>query len=620
MARRLAKLGPTISHHVYQFVHDTAKVTETLLSKRWIAFQNVRSISPTLQFKGLDFPTDSHISLDNSSKYLTDVLRSASLGLSLSQMPFNPSHEFRLYDIHDFTQFANGQLAAAITKDPYVAILDFELSVEKNLESWTAASTNNDNSSDVMASCIEQYFSSAKDLYKANIEDYSVMILTIMDLWVALDRLAIKECPLLKQYSPEIPSEFLHGLLLHRSSSLKRALHIEQYLCQRHKDALDVPSIFSNNFEDSCFALRYFCTSEKLQRLHVTNMDARRNQGLHSTPANLDYKRKLDLLTATDMKHESWMNDFLHRVPKATRQKCRLQDHDKAQKIRVLESWFSPKVKTEVVVFELFPPRAFSVWRDITYLILCDIGLHSDPDSCIPSQVLLDPLYELYDLEAQPQQFRRVTLCPYFVLFLGSIKTAASPEEELSNSPDGISVSIGLFDHIRRSRIKKSFSESSPTKLCTPPIPNSSPYSRLHHFMSGTQHTPNDIIASQAECPDKINLHEFIAFSGLRSSPRLQWLNIARELASPSLSFRCEELHTLITQAAWQLGPLSNDVREWHVDLNIPSFGRALLHEMGCLLEKIKSNWLEEVTVRTIGGSDYPDPHILFSSVASSYL
>jgi len=494
--------------------------------------------------------------------------------------------------------------------------------VEKNLESWTAASTNNDNSSDVpvIASCIEQYFSGGKDLYKANTEDYSVMILTIMDLWVALDRLAIKECPLLKQYSPEIPSEFLHGLLLHRSSSLKRALHIEQYLCQRHKDALEVPSIFSDNFEDSCFALTYFRTSEKLQRLHVTNMDARRYQGSHSTPANLSHNIKQALVMASDVKHESCKNDFPHRGHNATCQKSRLQDRANAQKIRILESWYPSKVETELVVFELSPPRAFSVWRDITYLILRDIGLHSDPDSSIPREVLLDPFYELCDRETQPQQFRRVALCSYIVLFPDIETTLASTEQEISNRWDGILVSIGLFDHIRRSRIKQSFSESSPIKLCTPPIPKSSPYSRLHHFMSGTQHTPNDIIASQAECPDKINLHEFIAFSGLRNGPRLQWLNIARELASPSLSFRCEELHTLITQAAWQLGPLSNDVREWHVDLNIPSFGRALLHEMGCLLEKIKSNWLEEVTVRTIGESDYPDPHILFSSVGSSYL
>jgi hypothetical protein len=134
-----------------------------------------------------------------------------------------------------------------------------------------------------------------------------------------------------------------------------------------------------------------------------------------------------------------------------------------------------------------------------------------------------------------------------------------------------------------------------------PPIPVSSPYNRLRLYVSRTQHTANDVIAAQGACPKDIGLHEYIAFSGLRCGPRLQWLNIARELASPYLSFRREEVHTLITQAAWQLGPLSGGIREWHIDLGIPSFGHVLLRELESLLEKIKVNWLEEVSVRTIG-------------------
>jgi hypothetical protein len=140
--------------------------------------------------------------------------------------------------------------------------------------------------------------------------------------------------------------------------------------------------------------------------------------------------------------------------------------------------------------------------------------------------------------------------------------------------------------------------------------------------VSGTQHTPNYIITTQADCPDEINLHEFISFSGLRSCPRLQWLNIARELATSCLSFRREEVHTLITQAAWQLGPLSDadGIREWHADLTISRFGNALLRELESLLEKIKANWQEEVTVRSISASVYSDQHSCLSSVTSPYL
>jgi hypothetical protein len=200
-----------------------------------------------------------------------------------------------------------------------------------------------------------------------------------------------------------------------------------------------------------------------------------------------------------------------------------------------------------------------------------------------------------------------------------SNQVVAIPAEESSVLVDNL-LSFKLFDVTHQSCVMESFSKSSSVTLCTPIDPESGPYSRLHHFVTDTQHTPNDIIAAQADCPDKINLHEFMAFSGLRCGPRLQWLNIARELATPSLSFNREEVHTLITQAAWQLGPLSNGIREWHVDLSVSSFGNTLLCELESRLEKIKANWQEEVTVRTISMSDFSGPHSYISPFVSSYL
>ena len=156
MARRFSKLGTAVSRDVRQFVYDTAKETETFLSKRWTTFQCIGSTPPTSQFNSLNFVADSNISLHSSSEYLTKALHSASLAFPQSQ--FTPSHTSRLYDVYDFTQFASGQLAEAIAKDKRIAIADFELSVERNLESWAATSSSNDDSSDVIASCIQQYY------------------------------------------------------------------------------------------------------------------------------------------------------------------------------------------------------------------------------------------------------------------------------------------------------------------------------------------------------------------------------------------------------------------------------------------------------------------------------
>ena len=181
------------------------------------------------------------------------------------QAPFEPRGS-RLHVVRDFSKLSKGRLAKAITDGKQITIADFESSVELNLESWVAASTN-ERALDGIASCIREYYTGAKELYGANPEDNSIMILTLLDLWVVLDRLAIQQCPLLKEYSPEIPCQFLHDLLLHRSSTINRALNIEEYLSRRHAAALDVPSVFSNDVDESCFAVKYFQISPDLQRL-----------------------------------------------------------------------------------------------------------------------------------------------------------------------------------------------------------------------------------------------------------------------------------------------------------------------------------------------------------------
>ena len=599
-ARRLSKLGPAVSRHVHEFVHDTFKETELLLSKRWSTFQAMGSIGCTLQPEALDFAADTEISLHNSYNYLTKMLCLAINGLS--QIRFTPSHESRLNTLHDFGQFTNGQLASAIDKDKQIAIFDFELTVERELESWVAASANNVDAPDVVGSCIQQYYDGAKDLYGTNAEDNSMMILTIMDLWMALDMVATQQCPLLKQYSPEIPSDFLQPLLLHRSSTMKRALHIEQYLCQRH-EAGDAASIFSNDISESSFAVKYFRASKDLQRLNDEIFaDAQEKRANKRTELNGLNRTSTSLLQRASSMDHDWSTTGVHD---SSCQKCQLEDQAKALKICVHE-WPLPlsTAHAQQAVFELSPPRAFSAWRDITYLILRDIGLSSDPDlkGKPKVQIRLDSFSGLCRWAAPRLKDYRVTIGSTTKSFSDQThyKKIKIPAEESSVLVNN-GLSFRLFDRVRNSWTMDSLNASDVSELITHPIPSSSPYSHLHRYLSSTQHTPNDILAAQADCPKEIHLDEFIAFSGLRSGPRLQWLNIARELASPFLSFRREEVHILITQAAWQLGPLSDGVREWHIDLNIPGFGSTILGELESLLEKIGTNWLEEVTVRTIG-------------------
>ncbi|KAI9432100.1 hypothetical protein H4582DRAFT_1999150 [Lactarius indigo] len=278
--------------------------------------------------------------------------------------------------------------------------------------------------------------------------------------------------------------------------------------------------------------------------------------------------------------------------------KCQTEKEADGLEISVHE-WPLPQetLRAQLVVFELSPPRAFSTWREITYKIICDIG--------VPNATAVKPKLLLGDYSGLRHwgvchDYHRITIASTTKSFSDQThyKSAQIPAD-VSDVLLNNGLSFKLFDRTSASWAAGPFA-STIADTCTPPIPTSTPYSKLHSFVSGTHHTSNEIIAAQADCPPKLSLHEYMAFAGLRSGPRLQWLNILREIPSPSLSFRCEEVHTLITQAAWQLGPLSDGVREWHIDPGYPSFRKTLLEELKALLQRVKANWLEEVTVRTI--------------------
>ena len=168
----------------------------------------------------------------------------------------------------NFRHISGGGLASAVAEDKRTALADFELSVERYLDYWVDTSMYDDNAPDVIASCIEQYIDVAKGAYGADPEDGSVMLLTIMDLWMALDKLTTQQRPLLTcltSYSPEIPQYFLHPLLLHRSSSLRRATLIEEHILRRHQEASYTMSVFSDNAIESSFAVQYLRTSHRLR-------------------------------------------------------------------------------------------------------------------------------------------------------------------------------------------------------------------------------------------------------------------------------------------------------------------------------------------------------------------
>lgn len=430
------------------------------------------------------------------------------------------------------------------------------------------------------------------------------MMLTVMELWVALDKLATSACPLLAQYSPEIPEKFTEPLLLRQAQAIERANVVERHLQQRHHGTVQDTPIFSDSIDSLSFAYQYFegCPRMQETKTLIEDVARRRRSEKLSELERLNAEYASLMAQAERTPHKTYEDDEGLRihVRKGCR-KCDLEEKANALKIDIYE-WPLPEEEDRVrrVVFELQVPPAFAFWRDITYKILVDIGA-KEPRDKTTAQVLL-PDYEGLETWVSHPYPPRITL--------GSpVRSSTQTTPPRSIPADDASVVVKnelrfqLFDTLGKSWASHPIDNPDIRRLCTLSIPDSSPYAYLRYSVENSTHSDNHVIATQHLCPKALDLHEHLAYGLLRCGPRLQWMNILREVASNALTFNREEVHTLLMQAAWQVGVFSptENVRTWHTELGRKEFGKTLLIQLRKLLQRVKSNWLEGVTVRTIG-------------------
>lgn len=260
------------------------------------------------------------------------------------------------------------------------------------------------------------------------------------------------------------------------------------------------------------------------------------------------------------------------------------------------------------VVFELAVPYAFRVWRDITYQLLHDI--------CTPAE------YRSLQATVHAQLDTYANLSPYIVkrplprIGLASktksfLKSHYSTKSIPCNENDiFVPNALELLLHDRKGGCWAGnlFQHCDISHYCAITLPSKDPYRPLQFAIDSAVDSSNIVLARQSECPQALDVHEFISFGTLRSGGRLQWMNIAGAIAARSLAFEQPAVHALLMQAAWQCGPV-RDVCDksvpkmemgWHEELSSASFGFCLFRELGSLLNSIRANWLQVAAARTI--------------------
>jgi hypothetical protein len=356
------------------------------------------------------------------------------------------------------------------------------------------------------------------------------------------------------------------------------------------------------------FAVRYFQQSSFLQDIKASiERDAdrtRQNKREDLQRKNARHASLTEEIAALTCEYHKVNLNRRKRKHSKSCPKCKLEKEATNMRIDVHE-WPLPArhLEAQAVVFELNCPPVFAIWRTRTYQVLRDFGMaHVSVQSKSTPCVLLEDYKGLAPWSTEGTS-GRITFGSDTKSFLNShYRNVKIPAEEHSVCVNN-GLKFRLHDTTKGENVPSSFNINLDS-YCTLRLPEDGEglYQDLQYAVTHTTHTHNETIVNQGDCPINLSLHEQLAFSNLRCGPHLQWMNIARELRTNNLTFSREEVHTLITQAAWQIGPLSSDgsTRDWHFELGVEDFGLVLIRGAMNLLSHVEANWIEGTTVRTI--------------------
>jgi hypothetical protein len=266
IARRMVKLQPE-DVSLAMVMHKATKDIKDRLELRWKDVQVAQAESPHWDASKIDAARDTRLSLTQSEEYIVSVLHHTHIHSSMSE--FQPNHR-RRGTIDDFLTSNANLFNNAYAEDPFLALSDFECAIEQNIDGWvdrviTLDATSIDEGCLSIQACATSYSSKALSSYIKNPQNISIMLLTLFELWVALDKLVVKSIPLLKDYSPEVPVAIFDRLLLQKAAALERLKLLQQCVTTRNRDVRQGFSVFTDHADRDMFAVRYYEQSEDLQ-------------------------------------------------------------------------------------------------------------------------------------------------------------------------------------------------------------------------------------------------------------------------------------------------------------------------------------------------------------------
>ena len=616
LARRVAKLQrqtdmatpyvvETIDSLFIKFRNEFKHTLRTLnerLSQNWsqIKYRATKLILPLPRRAD---PSSTILSLNHSRGILHRIVDEAlfarpSVDIHLEERHGKSSHS---------SKWATKQPRDTFSTFDYFLLSDFERTLKSDIRKLREGVGNAD--LDLPCSAfqtkMQQYQQHALSAYESDPEQRSLMLITLLEMWQAVDSIVLMLYPLLADYEPCLPRDILYPLQVAQLSDLRRVRDIENYLEHRRTVAKSsYPSIFGDVLPMS-FAVRYFDQCQEMQKLAATidaaDKSAKARKQVEWTQKSFEYETVMKQAAETACLFFEDPHDPLRRVHDDRHcLKHRLEKRGARMRIQAYEARLpSDDTHIKAVVFELLLPKSFAAWRDATWQLI-QLGQRSSLSDA-------EPPISLRDYQGLKAYFKDA----------GSSMTLASRTKSFLNThyaqipfPTALdqvclphALKYGLFDYSKSLWTARHMEKPSFADLCVPYIPPKSVYGSLRKYLhptfGGKPLFANDIIASQTSCPRSLTIAEFTAFKELRLGNRLQWIRLLRELSSSNLNFGTLEVGILVTELALVVGPPDEQsfLRASHWVFGDLSFCIALTAQIQRRLESVAPNWREGQTV-----------------------
>lgn len=438
-------------------------------------------------------PTSLKLSLDASDSYLCKIL----------DTPFDNQQvalpEFDCINRHVMT--SHGLPAILPNRLPgldcHLTLFDAEHWVREELQSWMSSSAATEARYSALAQVIQSYSKIALDACQSDCAQLFTMLLTVMDIWVVLDRLTTELYPLLKQYHPEVKPALFHALEVESAKDMRRLQRIEAHVNSRILVAEQRnPSMFCDPHKRG-FAYRYFEGNAEMKEHLKTIKEqatmkarAKRTEWASMNQAYTNLMSEINASTCTMKEIWSRYEGTVTVHNDGNCRTCSLRQQAQQMRIEVFEFPLPENmVSARTAVFELDCPNGFAAWRDTTWMILRNLGSDTIKPVTVPYTVTLS----MYPALAQERsgEHRRLTLASQSKSWL----VAHYREMKFPCTVEDVCKPNGLIYEFYDSELDllTNYIEQEPTfeHHCALKFSSVSQRHSLLPFVNSTKHTPN---------------------------------------------------------------------------------------------------------------------------------